>query len=189
MNLMYPSIAAPLTSEEELNSNDDGQMQTVAINNFKVALNVVFKEAVNINWIECIKMLASDYSLQLADQSWKLSDLPHLKNFDTANFIFVISNFNLDLFCANSTGNTIFHDLVLTHNTKLLLEVSRFLKDLHTKSLLESGNTHLSSIIMNKYLINEKDPLSHFVDKNSEGNSPADLALIRKNYDIYNILN
>jgi len=143
-------------------------------------VRVIVEEAIDLNWVECCRHALSIYTLEINQLAWSVSRFPALFLYLPDDFLFIIENFNIDLFATDKNGETLLHHLVKKRNTSLLLNLLNYLIQL-IKEKKVALNINLKDIDFEK--------ISKFIQaKNKQGNSALEYALIKKYYDVHNII-
>ena len=143
-------------------------------------IEIMIREAIRLNWIKCCQALFSEYPKDVSDTKWDMNSLGDLETLKDGDLMFLVENFNIDIFTNNEKGESLMHALVRKRNISLLLELLTLLGDI-ARGKRKTLNHYMVNIDMS-YL---KDLV---ITKNRDGYSVLDFALIHKYYEIHSIL-
>lgn len=137
---------------------------------------------VEYNWMQGLEALISEYKVLLENLKFKWYELgaEHIIQISTEMFTCLITDFQNDFLTVSPKGETLLHGLVKNRKVPLLVAMINLASD-QISGNLKSKNPHLS-------VLTEKVWDLFIAQKDSEGLSISEIALIRRYMDIHTIL-
>ena len=138
--------------------------------------------AFTVKWIYCFKTVRFMFPEVVSTLCWKITEIS--LDIESKDIIYLLENFNIDVFSTNAKNESIFHILIKSRNSRLLSCLIQFLS-----SVLRSPQSTEPSL-NNIYLrdIDITTVASFLCLKDLEGHSAFELAIMNKYYDISTIL-